>query len=80
MDYEMIENKVKEFCESMYKDASEMKTVEGIRSAKGIAFGGLMFACNNLFPCFNNDLSDWWNEKMWYKFEYLVTKIEEKNS
>ena len=78
MDYKKIENEVKKFCEKLYSDASEMDNVAGIRNLRAMSFGALMFACNELFPCFNDDLSEWWNDEMWYKFEYLITKIKEE--
>lgn len=76
MDYKMIENKIKEFCKEMYSDACRVaKTVQDVYNLRAIAYGALSFACNNLFPCFNNELSDWWNEYMWMQFEELARKI-----
>lgn len=76
MDYKMIENKVKEFCESEYKDAKRysIMTPELIKNKRAIAYGAVHFATNNLFPCFNNELSDWWNDEMWHKFQKLIEK------
>ena len=76
--YETIEKKVKDFCEKQYSDASKEKTVKEILNIRAIAFGALMFACNNLFPRFNGGLSDWWNDEMWGKFENLITEIYKK--
>lgn len=75
MDYEMIENKVKEFCESEYKEAEKYcGSRESIINKRAMAYGAVFFASNNLFPCFNNELSDWWNYEMWKKFQKLIEK------
>lgn len=75
MDYEMIENKVKEFCENMYKDAENYCTsTESILNKRAMTFGAVHFATNNLFPQFNRGLSDWWNYEMWQKFQKLIEK------
>ena len=84
MNYENTENKVKKFCESIYKDAEDYCTntesilyctkTEFILSRRTIAFGAVHFASNNLFPQFNSRLSDWWNGEMWHKFQKLIEK------
>lgn len=77
MDYEMIENKVKEFCKEQYADACRVaETVEDVYNLRAIGYGAVLFACNNLFPCFNEELADWWDEEMRCKFENLVIEIE----
>ena len=59
MDYEMIEELVEFFCEEQLVNAkldSDKKN-----NYKTMAYGVVQFACNNLFPCFNKELADWWS-------------------
>ena len=75
MDYEMIEKKIKDFCEEMYSDACRVETGQDVYNLRAIAYGALRFACNNLFPAFNEELAEWWDEYMWMQFEELIRKI-----
>ena len=60
MDYDMIERKVKDFILNQLRDAKNYAcSVESVRNYRAIAFGALDFACNNLFPAYNEDLADW---------------------
>ena len=66
MDYEMLENKVKEFI------LNELKCVEGRPrqeriNSRAIAYGALMFV-EELFPSYNEELADWWRNEVWEKF------------
>lgn len=75
MDYEMIENKVKEFCESMYEEAEKYcASKESIINKRAMSYGVVHFATNYLFPCFNNELGNWWNCEMREKFQKLIEK------
>ena len=59
MDYKMIEDLVKDFCKEQLTNAkldSDRKN-----SYKTTAYGAVQFACNNLFPCFNEELGEWWS-------------------
>ena len=69
--YEKIEKDVKKFCEIELKNCDKGPSPNPVNS-RAIAYGALCFACNYLFPSFNNDLSEWWNEVMWLKFEKKI--------
>ena len=75
MDYEMIKNKVKAFCFEEFDSAVQYaKSSEQVKNYRAIAYGALQFAINNLFPSFNNNLSYWWENDMWNRFEELIIK------
>lgn len=75
MDYEMIENKVKEFCESEYEEAKKYcASKESIINKRAMAYGVVHFATNYLFPQFNSRLGDWWNYEMRKKYQKLIEK------
>lgn len=74
MDYEMIEKKVKDFVLENLESAKKYykNDTQGILICRGIAFGALMFATNNLFPCYNTKLSMWWEKEAWEEFNKLI--------
>ena len=60
MDYEKIENDVKEF---VLKQLDLAKTYPQYSfDYRGVAYGAVQFACNYCFPCWNDDLASWWND------------------
>lgn len=67
MDYEMLEIKVKDFILTELKDVEGCSHQERMNS-RAIAYGALQFACNKLFPSYNYDLADWWEDEVWGKF------------
>lgn len=79
MDYELIEEKVKDFVLENLESAKKYykNDTQGILNCRAIAYGALQFATNNLFPCYNDDLVDWWEEEIWEKFTNLAEGIEE---
>ena len=74
MDYEMIEEKVKDFILENLKSAKKYykNDTQGILNCRAIAFGALQFATNNLFPSYNIDLAKWWEEEAWNEFDKLM--------
>lgn len=75
MNYGMIENKVKEFCESEYEEAEKYcGSKESILNKRAMSYGVVHFATNYLSPQFNNRLSNWWNDEMWHKYQKLIEK------
>lgn len=76
MDYNMIEEKVKAFCENQLKEAKKIASLEfttksSIRYCRAIAYGAVQFATNNLFPSYNVDLANWWTD-----FREKFTEVE----
>ena len=66
MDYTMIENKVKAFVLEELEDAKKHPKIA--HNCMTIAYGALQFATNNLFPAYNNDLVNWWQNEIWIEF------------
>lgn len=78
MPYDEIEQKVKEFCETELNNARKFaKNASEVEDFRGIAFGALHFACNNLFPTYNKELADWWENDIWCQFRDVA--IEKGN-
>lgn len=78
MDYNTIEQKVKDFILNELEIAKRHKgDTKMILNGRAIAFGALQFATNNLFPCYNTDLAEWWEKEIWEKFTNLAEGIEE---
>jgi hypothetical protein len=60
MDYEKMENNVKEF---VLKQLDLAKTYPQYNfSYRGVAYGAIQFACNYCFPRWNDDLALWWDD------------------
>jgi hypothetical protein len=71
--YEMFEKKTKDFIIEQYKDAERFcETPEEVLNTRAIAYGALQFSINYLFPTFNKELGDWWQNIMWEKFNQLA--------
>ncbi len=75
----MIEKKVKDFILNELEDARKYckNNTQAVLNHRAIAYGALQFATNNLFPCYNDDLVDWWEKGVWEKFTDLAEGIEE---
>jgi len=67
-DYDVIEIKVKDFVNEELSDALKYNTLEDARKCRAIAYGAVQFAINNLFPCYNDDLANWWEDEAYPKF------------
>ena len=67
-EFEMIEIKVKDFVKSELSEALKCDNIEDARKNRAIAFGAVLFATNNLFPCYNNKLAHWWENEAHPKF------------
>lgn len=77
--YENIESKAKAFVKLEYVQAVKYaKTTEDVINCRAIAFGAIQFASNHLFPCYNNDLAEWWNEYL-DKFNKLALDKQNKS-
>ncbi len=59
-----IEEKLKGFVLDLLKEAHAEKTKEDAVKIRGIAFGAVLFAVNNLFPDYNEELADWWDKEV----------------
>ena len=59
-----IEKKLKEFVLDQLREAYTAETKEDALKIRGIAFGAVLFAINNLFPDYNEELANWWDEKV----------------
>ena len=68
MDYEMLENKVKEFVLKELEYVKDLPSERRIHSG-AMAYGALMF-CEELFPSYNEELADWWRNEVWRKFYF----------
>ena len=68
-----IENSVKEFIIQEYKNAQSYAQNEKdvVRWRHG-ASTVLQFSLFYLFPCYNKNLVDWWENEMWEKFNELA--------
>ena len=73
-DYKEIEEKIKQFVLEELEVAKKFykNDTRGILNCRGIAFGALQFATNNLFPCYNNGLAMWWEKEPWEEFNKLI--------
>lgn len=77
MDYEMIEKEVHNFVLNQLADADTYSTLPtDVRNYRAIAFGAVQFASNHLFPSYNYDLAEWWDEVIYNKF----IKLEEEKT
>lgn len=72
MDYEKIENDVKNFILNELEAAKKYPNMAF--DCRAIAFGALQFANNYLFPSYNYDLANWWQKKIWEQFNKLYKK------
>ena len=59
-----IEERLKNFVLDQLKEAYTAETKEDALKIRGIAFGALLFTVNNLFPDYNEELANWWNEEV----------------
>lgn len=66
-----MEQKVKEWIEREYKDVIKFGDNCSARHAIDRCYGVIMFAINNLFEDFNDELSHWWDDEMLPKFREL---------
>ena len=62
-----MENKVKAWIEYEYKCAKEYEG-QSVANAIHRCYGVLMFAINNLFEDYNEELGKWWDDEMLPKF------------
>ena len=67
-EYELIEIKVKNFVNEELTSALKCDNIEDARNCRAIAYGAVQFAINNLFPCYNDDLANWWDNEVHPKF------------
>ena len=64
-----MERKLKNFCRQEY---SNCKNWGGdVEKAIDRCYGAMMFAINNCFDDFNEDLGKWWDDEMLPKFREL---------
>ena len=70
MGYERIEKDVKNFILNELKAAKEHPDMA--LNCRAIAFGALQFASNYLFPSYNYDLVNWWEEEIWEQFTNCI--------
>ena len=67
-----MERKLKNFCRQEY---SNCKNWGGnVEKAIDRCYGAMMFAINNCFDDFNEDLGKWWDDEMLPKFRELERK------
>ena len=71
MDYEITEKEVKEFVLRQLDNATYAVLPMEVRNNRAIAFGAVQFAANHLFPSYNYDLANWWDEVIYNKFVRL---------
>lgn len=65
-----MENKVKAWIEKEYDFLKRNKTVP-VQPAIHRCYGVMMFATNNLFEDYNENLGNWWDDEMLPKFREL---------
>lgn len=72
--YEILEQKIKNWVENEFKFAISCKgiTRESLISYKGICFGAIFFTANVLFPTYNENLANWWENEMMPKFDKAI--------
>lgn len=66
-----MENKVKAWIESEYKYAKTWGDDNSARHAIDRCYGIIMFAINELFNDYNDELGKWWDDEMLPKFREL---------
>lgn len=66
MEELQITEKVKT-CVLSYVDMAK-RNPEDARNLRAIAFGALNFAINNLYPEYNQELADWWDNEVYDQF------------
>lgn len=71
MDYEITEKEVKEFVLRQLDNATYAVLPMEVRNNRAIVFGAVHFASNHLFPSYNYDLANWWDEVIYNKFVRL---------
>lgn len=67
--YENMENQTKKFVMEQLNDAKN--NPEDVSKIQPIAFGALLFSANNLFPCYNANLANWWDDEILPQFREL---------
>ncbi len=81
-----MENKVKEWIEAEYNAVKHILTSsnlfysrdELINNSIERTYGVMMFAVNNLFDSYNEELGNWWYKEMLPKFQELKKKSLDK--
>ena len=83
-----MENKVKEWIEAEYNAVKRVLEStplhfhyvrnELINNSLERVYGVMMFAVNNLFDCYNEELGKWWYDEMLPKYEELKKKSLDK--
>lgn len=76
-EYDVIERKIKKFVNEMIEDAVAAKNRDAVRGRINMAYGAILFAANNLFPCYNNDLAHWWENEARPIFYRILDNKEE---
>lgn len=76
-DYEAIERKVKRFANEMIEDAVTAKNQNEVRGHIYMTYSVVLFAANELFPCYNNNLAQWWENEALPIFYRILTNKEE---
>ena len=83
-----MENKVKEWIEAEYNAVKRVLEStpphfhyvrnELVNTSLERAYGVMMFAINNLFDYYNEELGKWWSDEMLPKYEELKKKTLDK--
>lgn len=82
-----MENKVKEWIEAEYNSVKHVlestrphfySRDELINNSIERTYGVMMFAVNNLFDSYNEELGNWWYKEMLPKFQELKKKSLDK--
>lgn len=75
-----MKNKVKEWIEKEYKQAKNWGVNKySVQCATHRSFGVLMFAINELFDSYNEELGKWWEDEMLPKFRELENNTTTKD-
>lgn len=74
-----MEEKVKTWIEMEYKDQLKKGNNYSISHAIDRCYGVIMFAINNLFEEYNDELGGWWDNEMLPKFKQLIKERGNKN-
>lgn len=67
--YKDIENQTKDFVREQLRDARNNS--EHATQFQCIAFGALLFSVNHLFPCYNENLANWWADEILPQFREI---------